>query len=39
MPVILTRPQEWHAWLDGIPAAELQRPLPDGTLTLVEAPV
>ena len=39
MPVILTRPQEWHAWLDGIPAAELQRPLPDGALTLVEAPV
>lgn len=39
MPVILTTPQEWQAWLGGIPATELQRPLPDGALALIEAPV
>ena len=38
MPVILTRPEEWRAWLDGIRAEELQRPLPDGALSLVEGP-
>lgn len=39
MPVILTRPEEWRAWLDGIRAEELQRPLPAGALSLVEGPV
>lgn len=37
MPVILTTPQEWRRWLYA-PAAEalaLQRPLPDGSLTIV----
>ena len=37
MPVILTKPAEWEAWL-GAPfetAAQLQRPLPDGTLQLL----
>lgn len=38
MPAILTRPDEWSAWLDGISAAELQRPLPDGALALVDGP-
>lgn len=38
MPAILTEPSEWKAWLDGIPAAELQRPLPDGALVLVDGP-
>lgn len=28
MPVILTEPDEWDSWMGGIPAAELQRPLP-----------
>lgn len=37
MPVILTRPEEWTAWLGGIRAEELQRPLPDGALRLVDA--
>jgi len=38
MPVILTRPEEWRAWLSA-PAAEalqLQRPLPDGALRIVQ---
>ena len=39
MPVILTRPEVWRAWLDGIRAEELRRPLPDGALSLVEGPV
>lgn len=39
MPVILTRSQDWRAWLDGIRAEELQRPLPDGALRLVGFPV
>ncbi|WP_336390905.1 SOS response-associated peptidase [Paracoccus aestuarii] len=39
MPVILTRPDEWRAWLDGIRAEELQRPLPDGALALVDGPL
>lgn len=37
MPVILTKPEEWEAWLT-LPwdqAQALQRPLPDGTLRLV----
>lgn len=39
MPVILTEPEEWDSWMGGIPAAELQRPLPDGSLKLVDNPV
>lgn len=39
MPVILTKPEEWDAWLGGIAAPELQRPLPDGALALIEVPV
>lgn len=39
MPVILTTADEWNAWLGGIAAAELQRPLPDGTLRLIEDPI
>ena len=38
MPVILTRPEEWLRWLTA-PASEalqLQRPLPDGTLQIVQ---
>lgn len=38
MPVILTQPDEWAAWMDGTPAKELQRPLPDGALKLVDEP-
>lgn len=36
MPVILTQPAEWEAWLSArwSEAAELQRPLPDGALVL-----
>lgn len=37
MPVILTHPEEWEAWLSGIRAEELQRPLLDGALTPAEA--
>lgn len=36
MPVILRTADEWGAWLAGIPAGELQRPLPDGSLVLVD---
>lgn len=36
MPVILTDPGEWDAWMGGIAAAELQRPLPDGALKLMK---
>lgn len=36
MPVILTRPDEWHAWLGGAPATDLQRPLDDGDLMVIE---
>lgn len=39
MPVILTRPDEWDAWLSDRPwpqLAHLQRPLPDGALRIVE---
>lgn len=37
MPVILTRPEEWRAWLTApVPLAlQLQRPLPDGMLEIV----
>jgi putative SOS response-associated peptidase YedK len=38
MPVILTKQAEWETWL-GAPfemAAQLQRPLPDGTLRLLD---
>ncbi|SEN42399.1 Putative SOS response-associated peptidase YedK [Paracoccus alcaliphilus] len=38
MPVILTRPDEWRAWLAGHPAPDMQRPLPDGTLQLIDEP-
>lgn len=34
MPVILIEPDDWQAWLQGAPAAEFQRPLPDGSLAL-----
>jgi putative SOS response-associated peptidase YedK len=36
MPVILTEEDEWSAWLGGIDAKELQRPLKDGSLLLIE---
>lgn len=39
MPVILTKPEEWRAWMEGIPAHEMQRPLSDGFLLLVEQAV
>lgn len=39
MPVILTEQEEWDSWMGGISAAELQRPLPDGSLKLIENPV
>jgi putative SOS response-associated peptidase YedK len=37
MPVILTEPQEWDAWLSApwAEAKSLQRPLPDGSLRIV----
>ena len=37
MPVILTNPEEWDAWLtaDWATATKLQRPLPDGALKIV----
>lgn len=38
MPVILTTPSEWSEWMGGYPATELQRPLPDGALRLIEEP-
>ena len=39
MPVILTTPDEWRAWLSAPAddALKLQRPLPDGTLRIVAA--
>ncbi|WP_334193546.1 SOS response-associated peptidase [Pararhodobacter sp.] len=39
MPVVLIEPDDWQAWLQGAPAAALQRPLPDGSLTLVDDPM
>lgn len=41
MPVILTQPEEWERWLSAPweMAGTLQRPLPDGALRLVDAPV
>jgi putative SOS response-associated peptidase YedK len=38
MPVILTEAAEWDLWMSDAPWAEvagLQRPLPDGALTVV----
>lgn len=41
MPVILTTPVEWEAWLTApwSEAGALQRPLPDGALRLIEGPI
>lgn len=36
MPVILTEPAEWDAWMGGIATDELQRPLADGALVLID---
>lgn len=36
MPVILTEPGDREAWLGGIEASELQRPLRDGALDVVD---
>ncbi|WP_299847253.1 SOS response-associated peptidase [uncultured Paracoccus sp.] len=36
MPVILMEPDAWSAWLNGTDAKELQRPLPDGALKLID---
>ena len=39
MPVILTHAAEWDRWLSGAPwedIKDLQRPLPDGALTIVQ---
>ena len=40
MPVILIEPEDWQAWLTApwSEARALQRPLPDGALSLIEAP-
>jgi putative SOS response-associated peptidase YedK len=37
MPVLLTAPEEWDAWLEGTvdEAKALQRPLPAGALRIV----
>lgn len=37
MLVILTQPDEWEAWVSApwAEAAQLQRPLPDGSLHIV----
>lgn len=41
MPVILAQPDEWDAWMraDWSEARALQRPLADGALSLIEAPL
>lgn len=38
MPVILTSPQDWTLWLTGTwdQVRHLQRPLPDGSLTVID---
>ena len=40
MPVILTDPDDWQAWLTApwSEAGALQRPLPDGALRLIDGP-
>ena len=41
MPVILIKPAEWEVWL-GAPfemVAQLQRPLPNGALKLMDEPI
>lgn len=37
MPVILTQPAEWEAWMSApwVEAKTLHRPLPDGSLRIV----
>ena len=37
MPVVLTNPRDWRRWLtaDTAEVLQMQRPLPDGTLTIV----
>lgn len=41
MPVLLTRPQDWQRWMTApLPEAlTMQRPLPDDSLDLIEAPI
>ena len=41
MPVILTKPEDWEAWLDAPwdVAKLLQRPLPDGSLRISSSPM
>lgn len=41
MPVILTQPSEWETWLTAPLdlAGQLQRPLPDGSLSLIDGPI
>ncbi|MFC3182379.1 SOS response-associated peptidase [Cypionkella sinensis] len=41
MPVILTKPDEWETWLQAPfdVAAQLQRPLADGALQLLDGPI
>jgi putative SOS response-associated peptidase YedK len=38
MPVILTDPDQWAAWLDGAEATAMRQPLPNGSLRLDEGP-
>lgn len=39
MPVILTEPDEWKAWMSGEPAKNMQRPLHDESLWLIDEPI